>query len=134
MIKMSKILAAVAVFVTITLTLGICLTGCQVSTEENTSEIVLEVVSKEPVAAKYEPPHYDTATTYEYQWDWWNGEYKLLPVVNSEYVEEKFNVQYEIIYSDGSKDYVWESVPEVLYYEILSSMLPPNNITEKTTE
>lgn len=81
MIKMSKILAAVAVFVTIILTLGICLTGCQVVTEESTSEIVLEVVSKEPVAVKYEPPHYDTITEYEYQWDWWNGDYKLLPVI-----------------------------------------------------
>ena len=133
MFKVSKILAAVAVFATIILTLGICLTGCQVATEESTSEIVLEVVSKEPVAAKYEPPHYDTATTYEYRWDWWNGEYKLLPVVNSEYIEEKFNVQYEVVYSDGSKGYIWETVPEVLYYEILSSMRPLNSTAEPTT-
>lgn len=134
MIKMSKILAAVAVFITVIIAFSMFMTGCQIVTENEETSITLEVIDKEPVAAKYEPPHYDTATTYEYQWDWWNGEYKLLPVVNSEYVEEKFNVQYEIIYSDGSKDYVWESVPEVLYYEILSSMLPPNNITEKTTE
>ena len=134
MIKMSKILAAVAVFIVAIIAFSMLMTGCQITAENEETSITLEVVDKEPVAAKYEPPHYDTATTYEYQWDWWNGEYKLLPVVNSEYIEEKFNVQYEIIYSDGSRDYVWETVPEVLYYEILSSMLPPNNITEKTTE
>lgn len=132
MIKISKILAAVAVFITITLTLGICLIGCQVVTEESTSEIVLEVVNKEPVAAKYEPPHYDTATTYEYQWDWWNGEYKLLPVIKNEYVEEKFFIQYAITYTDGSTEYVWNDVPQAIYYEIMRELSPPN-VIEPTT-
>lgn len=131
MIKMSRVLAAVAVFITITLTLGICFTGCQVATE-STSEIVLEVVNKEPVAVRYEPPHYNAVTEYEYQWDWWNGEYKLLPVVKNEYVEEKFFVQYAITYTDGSIEYVWNDVSQAIYYEIMKELSPPN-VTEPTT-
>ena len=92
MIKMSKILAAVAVFITVIIAFGMLMTGCQTVTENEETSITLQVVNKEPIEVKYEPPHYDVVTTYEYQWDWWNSEYKLLPIVKNEYVEEKFNI------------------------------------------
>lgn len=132
MFKSTRIVAAIAVIIVVIVCVGVCLQGCAPLTSHEETKITLEVIDKEPVAVKYEPPHYDTATTYEYQWDWWNSEYKLLPVVKNEYVEEKFNVQYAVTYSDGSIEYIWESVPQPIYNEILESLAPPQ-MTEPTT-
>ena len=132
MFKVSRVLAAVAVFIVAIIAFSMFMTGCQITAENEETSITLEVVDKEPVAAKYEPPHYNAITEYEYQWDWWNGDYKLLPVIKNEYVEEKFFVQYAITYTDGSTEYVWNDVPQAIYYEIMRELSPPN-VTEPTT-
>ena len=132
MFKVSRVLAAVAVFIVAIIAFSMLITGCQITAENEETSITLEVVDKEPVAAKYEPPHYNAVTEYEYQWDWWNGDYKLLPVIKNEYVEEKFFVQYAITYTDGSTEYVWNDVPRAIYYEIMRELSPPN-VIEPTT-
>lgn len=132
MIKMSKIFAAVAVFIVAIIAFSMLMTGCQIIAENEETLAVLEIVDREPMAVRHEPPRYNTNTKYEYQWDWWNGEYKLLPVIENEYIEEKFCIQYAVIYSDGSTAYVWETVPQTIYYEVLAE-LSPMNILEPTT-
>ena len=132
MFKVSRVLAAVVVFIVAIIAFSMLITGCQITAENEETSITLEVVDKEPVAAKYEPPHYNAVTEYEYQWDWWNGDYKLLPVIKNEYVEEKFFVQYAITYIDGSTEYIWNDVPRAIYYEIMRELSPPN-VIEPTT-
>lgn len=132
MFKSTRVVAAIAVIIIVIVCVGVCLQGCAPLTDYEETKITLEVIDKEPVAIRYEPPHYNAVTEYEYQWDWWNGDYKLLPVVKNEYVEEKFFVQYEITYTDGSMEYIWNDVPQAIYYEIMRELSPPN-IIEPTT-
>jgi heme O synthase-like polyprenyltransferase len=132
MFKMSKIIIAVISIIMLVCGIAVCFNGCATTIGKEETEISLVELGREPVAVRYEPPHYNAVTEYEYQWDWWNGEYKLLPVVKNEYVEEKFFVQYAITYTDGSVEYVWNDVPQAIYYEILES-LAPLQMTEPTT-
>lgn len=132
MFKSTRAVAVIAVIIMVIVCVGVCLQGCTPLTNYEETKITVEVIDKEPVAAKYEPPHYNAVTEYEYQWDWRNGDYKLLPVIKNEYVEEKFFVQYAITYTDGSIEYVWNDVPQAIYYEIMRE-LSPLNVIEPTT-
>lgn len=132
MFKSTRVVAAIAAIIIVIVCVGVCLQGCAPLADYEETKITLEIIDKEPVAVRYEPPHYNTSTEYEYKWDWWNGEYKLLPVVKNEYVEEKFFVQYAITYTDGSTECVWNDIPQAVYYEILESLAPPQ-MTEPTT-
>ena len=132
MFKMSRVIMAVISIIVLVCGVAICFDGCAATIAKEETEISLVELEREPVAIRYEPPHYNAVTEYEYQWDWWNGDYKLLPVVKNEYVEEKFFVQYAITYTDGSIEYVWNDVPQAIYYEIMRELSPPNAI-EPTT-
>lgn len=132
MFKMSRVIIAVISIIMLICVVAICFDGCAATITKEETEISLMELEREPVAVRYEPPHYNAVTEYEYQWDWWNGDYKLLPVIKNEYVEEKFFVQYAITYTDGSTEYVWNDVPQAIYYEIMRE-LSPSNVTEPTT-
>lgn len=132
MFKMSRVIIAVISIIILICGVAVCFEGCVATVTKEETEISLVELEREPVAVRYEPPHYNAVTEYEYQWDWWNGDYKLLPVIKNEYVEEKFFVQYAITYTDGSTEYVWNDVPRAIYYEIMRE-LSPQNVTEPTT-
>lgn len=132
MFKMSRVIIAVISIIILICGVAVCFEGCAATITKEETEISLVELEREPVAVRYEPPHYNAVTEYEYQWDWWNGDYKLLPVIKNEYVEEKFFVQYAITYTDGSTEYVWNDVPQAIYYEIMRELSPPNLI-EPTT-
>jgi len=100
------------VILTITILL-ICLFSC---TEPPTA------ISEKPIHTDFVAAHSSVTTEYEYQWDWWNGKYRLLPVYKEVHYPDTYKVQYEITYSDGSTKTEWREVDKPTYEAVLKEL------------
>ena len=87
------------------LTCLIFLTGCY------------EVVSEKPINFEYIPAYDAMETVYEYQYDWYHGDFKLLPNYKMVHHSETYKVQYKITYSDGSNQTLWRTVDKDIFEE-----------------
>jgi len=81
-----------------------------------------DVVSETPIDTEYIAAYDAMETVYEYQWDWLHGDFKLMPVYKSVHHEEKFKVQYKIVYSNGDEYTEWRTVDKQTYEEALREM------------
>lgn len=79
-------------------------------------------VSEKPIHTDFISAHSAVTTEYEYQWDWWNGEYRLLPVYKEVRYPDTYKVQYEITYSDGSTKTEWREVDKPTYESVLKEI------------
>ncbi len=87
------------------LTLLFCSVGCA------------EVISETPIDAEFIAAYDAMETIYEYKYDWYHGDFKLLPVYKQVHHAEVYKVQYQIIYSDGNSYTEWREVDKVTYEE-----------------
>lgn len=78
-----------------------------------------EKISETPVDTEYTPAYDAMETVYEYKWDWWHGEYRLLPNYKMVHHEEAYKVQYKIVYSNGDEYLEWRTVDKQTYEEAL---------------
>ena len=85
------------------------LTGC---------EPEAQVVRKEPIRGRYLPAHYETNTTLEHRYDAWNDEMVFVPITKTEYVDDTWEILYEIEFDDGAHAQAWQEVSEEEYNEI----------------
>jgi hypothetical protein len=81
-----------------------------------------EVVSEKPIDARYTAAYSAMETVYGYKYDWWNGDWKYLPELKMVHHDEKYEVQYEVAYSDGSVVKEWRTVGKEEYDTALIEM------------
>lgn len=86
-------------------------TGCTYS---------IEITGKTPTGARYTPQHQEMVTDYEYKFNWWTGEFELLPNIHTETYSEKYEILYHIEYSDGTTNDCWEEVTKFEYDVVVS--------------
>lgn len=75
----------------------------------------VEVASSVPIDRRYTPPRDEIVTTYQYRYDWYNDELKMLPYVSTVHHNEKYEILYKITYDDGSTKKQWKSVSKTEY-------------------
>lgn len=74
-----------------------------------------EIVSKTPLDVRYTPQHQEFVTDYEYKYNWWTGDFELVPNMHTETIPDKYEVLYHIEYTDGKTADKWESVNKAEY-------------------
>lgn len=72
-------------------------------------------VSREPVDVRYTEAYDAMETDYEYVFDWWKGDFVLVPVMHTVRHEAKWEIQYRIVRSDGSEKTEWVACTEEEY-------------------
>lgn len=82
----------------------------------------VEVVFEKVIDVEYVAAYDAMETVYEYKYDWLHGEFKYLPVYKTVHHDAVYNVQYEIIYSDGTTTTRWKEVTKDEYDKALSSI------------
>lgn len=79
-----------------------------------------EVVSETAINCEYIAAYDTVEATYSYKYDWFNGELKYLPDgYKTVHHEEEYRVQYERVWSDGSRSTYWETVTKEEYDAVL---------------
>lgn len=56
-----------------------------------------------------------TVTDYEYKYNFWTGDFVLVPNVHTETVPEKYEVLYFVTYDNGDTSHCWEAVNKAEY-------------------
>jgi len=74
-------------------------------------------VSRDVIDCRYTPAHEEVVTEYEYKYDGWKGEYRLMPNTHTKKYNEKYELLYKITYDDGSSEKNWQEVTEKEYSE-----------------
>jgi hypothetical protein len=74
-----------------------------------------EVVSTKPIDTDYTAAYDAMETVYEYKYDWYHGDFKMLPVYKSVHHAAVYRVQYEDVYSDGKVYHRWQEVDKAEY-------------------
>ena len=78
--------------------------------------------SEKPIDARYTAAYSAMETVYNYKYDWLHGDWRYLPEMRMVDHDEKYEIQYEITYSDGSVVKTWRSVSKEEYEAILNDM------------
>lgn len=98
---MKKIIAVLLVIILSTFTF--C--GCEAPTE----------IDREAIEAKYTEAYDNVETDYDYQYNWYTGEFVLLPNTRTVHHDEKYEIKYKITYDDESVKYEWKTVDKETY-------------------
>lgn len=78
-----------------------------------------EKISETPVDVEYIASYDAMETVYEYKYDWWNGEWRLLPNYKMVHHEEVYKVHYKVVYSNGDVLLEWKTVDKQTYEEAM---------------
>lgn len=81
-----------------------------------------EVVSEKPIDTRYTAAYDAMETVYSYKYDWWHGDWRLLPEMKMVHHDEIYEVQYEIAYSNGNTRNEWRTVNKAEYEAALSEV------------
>lgn len=106
---MRKIIAFILIFMII-----IPLYGCNSLVE----------TGKEAVEVRYTPAVDKVETDYIYKYNWYLGEFVLVPDTETVHYDEKYEVRYIITYDDGSTLSEWQTADKETY-EKARDRLPP---------
>lgn len=81
-----------------------------------------EMVSEKPIDTRYTAAYSAMETVYAYKYDWYHGDWMYLPELKMVQHDEKYEVQYEVAYSDGSVVKEWRTVSKAEYEATLSDI------------
>lgn len=81
-----------------------------------------ETVSEKPIDARYTAAYSAMETVYRYKYDLYHGDWRYLPEIEMVHHDEKYEIQYEVTYSDGSVVKTWRSVSKEEYEAILNDI------------
>lgn len=98
------------IVLTIILSVLIC-TGI-VCIGENTKP---QEISRQAVDVKYTEAHDEIETTVEYTFDILNGGFVLVPITKTVHCEDKYEIEYLILYSNQSEKRIWQEVSKDEY-------------------
>ena len=73
--------------------------------------------SRDVIDYRYTPAHEEVVTEYEYKYDGWKGEFRLMPNTHTKKYNESYELLYKITYTDGSSKEEWQEVTEKEYSE-----------------
>lgn len=82
------------------------------------------VESSQAVEVKYTAACDKIETEMVYRYDWYNGDFVLLPDTHTIHYNEKYEVRYNITYSDDTTESEWREVDKDTY-EKVNDELPP---------
>lgn len=72
----------------------------------------LDEVRRTAIDRRYTAAYDSIETSYRYKYDFWGGDFVLVPDVKTVHHDEKYEVLYRITYKDGSERNSWETVGE----------------------
>lgn len=79
----------------------------------------VEPVSQKPINTEYIASYDAMETVYRYKYDWYHSDFKYMPELKMVHHEEEYRVQYERVWTDGTKDTYWLSVSKAEYENAL---------------
>lgn len=100
--KTTKLLVIVIAVITIAFTIMGCDDG-------------VVPVSKTAINTEHIEAHDAMETVYEYEYDYINGKFVLLPFLKNVHYPAVYRVEFEIVYSDGSVYHTWYEVGKEEY-------------------
>lgn len=80
-------------------------------------------VSREPINARHTEAYEGIETEYEYQYDWWKGDFVLMPVMKTVRYPAKWEIQYRITYDNGETETEWCECTEEEYNRVNSELI-----------
>lgn len=81
------------------------LTGCEQKEE----------VSRDVIDCRYTAAHDTIETDYDYKYDVWSDEFRLMPNTHTVHHDEEYEILYRVTYDDGTAADKWESVTRAEY-------------------
>lgn len=84
-----------------------------------------KVASKTPTDARYTPARQEMVTDYEYKYNWWTGDFELVPNIHTQTLPEKYEVYYHIEYTNGDSADSWETVTKSEYDAVVLLLHSP---------
>lgn len=72
-------------------------------------------VSRVPVDVRYTEAFEGITTEYKYKYDWWKGDFVLVPVMKTVRHDAKWEIQYRITYDNGEEQTEWCACTEAEY-------------------
>lgn len=78
-----------------------------------------EAISEEPINVDFIEAYSAVETKYEYKYDWYHGDYRMVPVIKTVYHPDEYRVQYRVTYDNGSTATVWRTVDRQIYEDAL---------------
>ena len=82
----------------------------------------LTEVSREIVDTQHTEAYSGVETDYEYKYNWWKGEFQLVPVVKTVHHNAKWQIQYRITYDNGSQKTEWCNCTEAEYNQAVAEL------------
>lgn len=82
------------------------------------------IQSKKAVDTRYTPAYDSVETDTKYEYNWYIGEFQLVPDTHTVKHNEKFEVRYNITYENGSTKAEWCEVDKETYNKVIDE-LPP---------
>lgn len=79
---------------------------------------------REAIEVRYTPAVDKVETDYIYKYNWYLGEFVLVPNTETVHYDEKYEVRYIITYDDGSTLSEWQTADKETY-EKARDRLPP---------
>lgn len=76
-----------------------------------------ELISSEIIDTRFTPAHSEVVTTYEYQFDWLEGEFKYLPNTHTEWIADKYEVCEQYTFDNGDIVTQWNECDKEVYEE-----------------
>ena len=107
---MKKLIAIILLFVMVVI---LC-AGCAEPPTE---------VSREPVDVRYTEAYDEIKTGYQYKYNYWKGEFVLVPDVRTVRHQAKWEIQYRITYDNGEEKTDWCGCTEAEYNKIKSELV-----------
>lgn len=72
-------------------------------------------VSREPVDVRYTEAYEGIETGYQHKYDWWKGDFVLVPVVKTVHHNAKWEIKYRVTYDNGEEKTEWCKCTEAEY-------------------
>lgn len=72
-------------------------------------------ISRQVVDVKYTEAHDEIETTVEYAFDILNGGFALVPITETVHYEDKYEIEYLILYSNQPEKRIWQEVSKDEY-------------------
>lgn len=75
-------------------------------------------VSRVPVDVSYTEAYDAIETDYDYKYNVWEGEWQLVPVMKTVHHNAKWEIQYRIVYDNGTEKTEWCNCTEAEYNRV----------------
>ena len=112
---MKKVLATITlVIIFMTVAVSLMLTSCGDPATE---------VSRDPVDVRYTEAYTGIETDYVHKYDWYSGDWVLLPETKTVHHGAEWFIQYRITYDNGEQKTKWYACTELEYNRVKAELI-----------